>query len=57
MNQEIVKQINHLQAERASWKVTLKETQLNEDYASDKEDIEKEIENLSTEISNLSSQL
>lgn len=53
MNQEILKQINHLKAEKAEWKTSLKSVELNEEYADEKEEIEKTIASIDNEISKL----
>jgi len=57
MNQEVVKQLNHLNVEKAEWKTALKQAQFNEDYADEKEDIEKEIASIDNEIKKLAGQL
>ena len=57
MNQEVVKQLNHLRVEKAEWKSALKQAELNEDYADEKEDIEKEIATIDNEIKKLAGQL
>ena len=57
MNQEVVKQLNHLRVEKAEWKTALKQAELNEEYADEKEDIEKEIAAIDNEIKKLSSEL
>ena len=57
MNQEVVKQLNHLNVEKAEWKTALKQAELNEDYADEKEDIEKEIASIDNEIKKLAGQL
>ena len=57
MNQEVVKQLNHLKVEKAEWESALAQAKLNEDYADEKEDIEKEIESINTEIGKLGSEL
>ena len=57
MNQEVVKQLNHLRVEKAEWKSALKQAELNEDYADEKEYIEKEIATIDNEIKKLAGQL
>jgi phage host-nuclease inhibitor protein Gam len=57
MNQEVVKQLNHLNVEKAEWKTALKQAELNEEYADEKENIEKEIESINNEIRKLGSEL
>ena len=57
MNQEVVKQLNHLKVEKAEWKSALKQAELNEDYTDEKEDIEKEIAAIDNEIKKLAGQL
>lgn len=57
MNQEVVKQLNHLRVEKAEWKSALKQAEINEDYADEKEDIEKKIESINNEIRKLGSEL
>ena len=57
MNQEVVKQLNHLRVEKAEWGSALAQAKLNEDYADEKEDIEKEIAAIDNEIKKLASQL
>lgn len=53
MNQEILKQINHLKVEKAEWKTSLKSAELNEEYADEKKEIEKTIASIDNEISKL----
>ena len=50
MNQAVVKKINHLQSEKASWKVALFSAK-NEDDKEEVEAIEKEIAGIDNEIS------
>lgn len=57
MNQEVVKQINHLRVEQAELKTLIKQAELNEDYADEKEDLEKELASVENEIKKLASQL
>lgn len=57
MNQEVVKQLNHLRVEKAEWNSALKQAELNEEYADEKEDIEKEIASIDNEIKKLAGQL
>lgn len=57
MNQEVVKQLNHLRVEKAEWKSALKQAEINEDYADEKEEIEKEIAAIDNEIKKLAGQL
>lgn len=57
MNQEVVKQLNHLRVEKAEWKSALKQAELNEEYADEKEEIEKEIASIDNEIKKLSGEL
>jgi hypothetical protein len=57
MNQEVVKQLNHLRVEKAELASALAQAKLNEDYADEKEDIEKEIASIDNEIKKLAGQL
>ena len=57
MNQEVVKQLNHLRVEKAEWKSALKQAEINEDYADEKEEIEKEIAAIDNEIKKLAGQI
>ena len=57
MNQEVVKQLNHLRVEKAEWKSALKQAEINEDYADEKEEIEKEIAVIDNEIKKLAGQI
>jgi len=57
MNQEVVKQLNHLKVEKTEWESALAQAKLNEDYADEKEDIEKEIASIDNEIKKLAGQL
>mgnify|MGYP002622097551 FL=1 len=57
MNQEVVKQLNHLQAQKAELKTMLTEAKLNEEYKDDIEDLQKEIASIESEITNLAPQL
>jgi uncharacterized coiled-coil DUF342 family protein len=57
MNQEVVKQLNHLKVEKAEWESALAQAKLNEEYADEKENIEKEIATIDNEIKKLAGQL
>ena len=57
MNQEVIKQLNHLQAQKAELKTMLTEAKLNEEYKDDIEDLQKEIASIESEITNLAPQL
>ena len=56
MNKEVVKEINKLQAEKASWKVALIDAN-NEENSEEIEAINKEIATIENDISKLSPQL
>ena len=57
MNQKIVKQLNHLQVEKAELKSALKNAELNEEYADEKDDIKKDLASVEQQIKDLGEHL